>query len=163
MPPPGSKFVRNWACISASRRRNPAQIRCPFKRCRREEHPKKEDACQERRYCESNIAPHRSHNLSNSVRGELEAKRMTAPKTNVFGPQTAGVISRDVMTKHHTAHGMSDHFEIGLCFKKRVSASACVFSCLRIFFDYMNAMAQQSAEIVDFLFELVVAGMRVGT
>jgi len=97
------------------------------------------------------------------VGGELEAKGMTAPKTNVFRPQAAGSVNRDVMTKHHTSDGMSDHLEICLCFKKRVSASACVFSCGRAFFDYVNSMAQEPADIVNFLFELITAGIRVGT
>jgi len=97
------------------------------------------------------------------VGGELEAKGMTAPKTNVFRPPAAGAVNRDVMTKHHTSDGMSDHLEICLCFKKRVSASACVFSCCRVFFDYVNSMAQEPADIVDFLFEFIMAGIRVGT
>jgi len=62
--------------------------------------------------------------------GESEAERMTAAQANVFGPLTAGVVNRDVMTKHHAAEGMSDHFECWLCFKERVSASAGVFTGL---------------------------------
>jgi len=95
--------------------------------------------------------------------GELEAEGMTAPKANVFRPQTADVVNRDVVTKHNACHRMPDHLEIGLCFKERVPASACVFSCLRVFFDYVNAMTQEPADVVDFLFEFVVAGIRVGT
>src|SRR5215467_2625524 len=88
---------------------------------------------------------------------------MTAPKTNVFCPQTARLINRDVVTEHHTSQGMSDHLEICLCFKERVSASAGVFSCLRVFFDYVNAMTHESTDIVDFLFEFAMVGIRVGT
>ena len=58
---------------------------------------------------------------------------------------------------------MTDHLEICLYFKERVSAAACVFSCLRASLDYVNAMAQQAADVADFLFEFVVAGIRVGT
>ena len=87
---------------------------------------------------------------------------MSATQTNVFRPQPADVINRDVVTKHHTAHGMTDHFEICLYFKERVSAPARVFSRVRAFLDYVNTMAQQAADVVDFLLELVVAGMRVG-
>ncbi|HET9788407.1 MAG TPA: hypothetical protein VFP47_14820 [Pyrinomonadaceae bacterium] len=97
------------------------------------------------------------------VGDELEAEGMTAPKADVVHPQSAGVVNRDVVTKHHTSHGMSDHLEICLCFQERVSASACVFNCRQTFFDYVNAMAQESADVVDFLFEFVVAGIRVRT
>jgi len=51
------------------------------------------------------------------VGGESEVEGMTAAKANVFRPLTAGVVNRDVVTKHHTSHGMSDHLEICLCFK----------------------------------------------
>jgi hypothetical protein len=94
--------------------------------------------------------------------GELEAEGMTAPKANVFRPQTANGVNRDVVTKHHTRYGMSDHFQICLCFKKRVPASACVLGRRRTFFDYVNVVAQESADVVDFLVEFVVAGIRVG-
>lgn len=79
------------------------------------------------------------------VGGELEAERMTAPKTNVFRPQTARVASNDVMAEHHTSQRMTDHREISLRFKEWVPASACVFSCFRAFTDYVNAMAQEPA------------------
>jgi hypothetical protein len=97
------------------------------------------------------------------VGAELEAKRMTASKTNVFHPRTAGVVTRDVVTKHHTLHRMADHLEICLCFKERVPALACVFNCLRACLDYVNPMAQEPADIVDFLFEFVVDGIGVET
>jgi hypothetical protein len=97
------------------------------------------------------------------VGGEPEAEGMTAAKANVFRPLTAGVVNRDVVTKYHTSHGMSDHLESCLCFKERVPASACVFSCLRVFFDDVNAMTQEPADVVNFLFESVMAGIRVGT
>ena len=89
--------------------------------------------------------------------GELEAEGMTAPKANVFGPHVAGVVNRDVVSKQHTAYGMSDHFQICLSFKERVSASACVLSSLRSLFDYVNVMAQEPTDVVNFLFEFVVA------
>jgi hypothetical protein len=95
--------------------------------------------------------------------GESEAEWMTAVKTNVFRPTTAGVVNRYVMTQDHTCHGMSDHLEICLCFKERMPAPAGVFSCLRVFFDDVNAMTQKPAEIVNFLFEFVMAGIRVRT
>jgi len=46
------------------------------------------------------------------ARGELEAEGMTAPKANVFRPQIADVVNPDVVTKHNTSEGMSDHLEI---------------------------------------------------
>ena len=94
---------------------------------------------------------------------EPEAEGMTAAKANVFRPLTAGVVDRDVVTKHHTSDGMSDHLESCLCFKEWVPASACVFSSLRVFFDDVNAMTQEPADVVNFLFEFVIAGIRVGT
>ena len=97
------------------------------------------------------------------VVGEPEAEGMTAAKANVFRPLPAGVVNRDVVTKHHTSHGMSDHLDSCLCFKERVPASACVLSCLRVFFDDVNAMTQEPADVVNFLFETVMAGIRVGT
>jgi hypothetical protein len=97
------------------------------------------------------------------VGDEAEAERMTAAKANVFCPITAGVVNGDVMTKHHASHGMSDHHECCLCFKEWVPASTCVFSCLRVFFDDVNAMTQEPADVVNFLFEAVMAGIRVGT
>ena len=97
------------------------------------------------------------------VVGESEVEGMTAAKANEFCPTTAGVVNRDVVTKHHTSHGMSDHLESCLCFTERVSASACVFSSFRVFFDDVNAMTQESAEVVNFLSEFVMAGIRIGT
>jgi hypothetical protein len=94
---------------------------------------------------------------------ELEAEGMTAAKANVLRPLTAGVVNRDVVTKHHTSHGMSDHLESCLCFKEWVPAATCVFSCLRVFFDDVNAMTQEPTHVVNFLFEFVMAGIRVGT
>ena len=95
--------------------------------------------------------------------GESEVEGMTAAKANVFRPTIAGVVNRDVVTKHHTSHGMSDHLESCLCFKERVPAPACVFSSLRVFFDNVNAMTQEPADVVNFLFEFVIGGIRVGT
>ena len=97
------------------------------------------------------------------VGGEPEAEGMTAVKANVFRPLTAGVVNSDVVTKHHTSHGMSDHLESCLCSAERVPASACVFSRLRVFFDNVNAMTQEPAEVVNFLFEFVMTGIRIGT
>ena len=88
---------------------------------------------------------------------------MTAAKANVFRPTIAGVVNRDVVTKHHTSQGMSDHLESCLCFNERVPASACVFCCLRVFFDDVNAMTHEPADVVNFLFEFVKVGIRVGT
>ena len=97
------------------------------------------------------------------VVGESEVEGMTAAQANVFRPTTAGVVNRDVVTKHHTSHGMSDDLESCFCFNERVPASACVFSCLRVFFDDVNAMTQEPADVVNFLFEIVKVGIRVGT
>jgi hypothetical protein len=97
------------------------------------------------------------------VVGEPEIEGMTAVKANVFGPTTTGVVKGNVVTKHHTFHGMSDHLESCLCFNERVPASTCVFSCLRVLFDDVNAMAHEPAEVVNFLFEFVEVGIRVGT
>ena len=171
MPPPGSKLVRNCACVSAARHGNPAEVRSAFKRCGREEHPQKEDATHERegRRCQSNIAPHKwllqigFESGFGFVSGELETEGMAAPQANVFGPRVACVVDRDVVTKHHTFQGMPDYLEIRLCFDERVPASACVFGCGRAFFDYVNAMAQESTYVVNFLFEFVVVGMWIGT
>lgn len=95
--------------------------------------------------------------------GESETEGMPAAKANVFRPLTAGVVDRDVVTKHHTTDGMPDHFESCLWFKERVPASTCVFSCLRVFFDDVNAMAQEPAEVTNFLLEFVMSGISVGT
>ena len=100
---------------------------------------------------------------SELVGGEPEAEGMTAAKANVFRPLTAGVVNRDVVTKHHTSHGMSDHLESSLCFNERVAASACVFGCFRVFFDNVNAMTEEPADVVNFLSEFVMAGIWVGT
>ena len=97
------------------------------------------------------------------IGGEPETEGMTAAKANVFRPLTAGVVNRDVVTEHHTSDGMSDHLESCLCFKERVPASACVFSCLRVFFNDVNAMTEEPADVVNFLFEFVMVGIRVGT
>jgi hypothetical protein len=97
------------------------------------------------------------------VVGEPEIEGMTAVKANVFGPTTAGVVNRNVVTKDHTFHGMSNHLESCLCFNERVPASACVFSCLGVLFDDVNAMTQEPAEVVNFLFKFVEVRIRVGT
>ena len=96
------------------------------------------------------------------VVGKPEIEGMTAAKANVFGPTTTGVVNRDVVTKQHTSHGMPDYLESWLCFNERVPAPACVFSCLRVFFYDVNVMTQESAEVVNFLFEFVEVGIRVG-
>jgi hypothetical protein len=97
------------------------------------------------------------------VVGESEAEGMTAAKANVFRPTTAGVVNRDVVTKHHAFHGMPDHLESCLCFNKRVPAPACVFRYLRVLFDDVNAMTQEPADVVNSLFESVQFGIRVGS
>ena len=86
---------------------------------------------------------------------ESEVEGMTAAKANVFRPTIAGVVNRDVVTKRYTSHGMSDHFETWFCFNERVPAAACVFSSFRVFLDDVNAMTQEPADVVNFLFEFV--------
>jgi hypothetical protein len=93
--------------------------------------------------------------------GVPEAEGMTATKADVFGPLASNPVDGEEVAKHYAGQWVPDHRERSLWLEKRVTASARVFSCFRSLFHNMDAMAEESASVVNSLLEFVMAGIGV--
>jgi hypothetical protein len=93
--------------------------------------------------------------------GEPEAEGVTATNADVFGPLASNLVDGEEVAKHHAGQRVPDHGERSLCLDERVTASARVFSCFRSGLHNVDAMAKESAEVVNFLLEFAMAGIGV--
>src|SRR4030095_3111083 len=93
------------------------------------------------------------------ARGEPEAEGMTAAKTNIFGPLATSLVDSDQVANHHTGQRVPDPGKRSFCLEKRVPAAARILGSSRSRFHNMNAMAKEPAEVVNPLFEFVMAGI----
>ena len=96
-----------------------------------------------------------------TARGEPEAEGMTAAKTNVFGPLSPNLVEGDEVAQYNAAQRVPDHVERSLCLDERVPTPARIFSCFRSRSHNVNAMAKEPADVINFLPEFIMAGIRV--